>query len=1085
MSDHDHLRSPGGGGSEAGSSTFAPGRRTLTQGLAPRRGPAAPAPVDPGRDDDDFAAATAGAGAEVPFRTELERSFGMDFSDVRAYFGLADLLDGLGAEAATRGGRIAFAGSAPDRELVAHELAHVAQERRHGPGPVQRKAEAGAEHAAEREADQVAARAARGEPVTVHAAPAAALSRKGKIKPVSGRNPRYYPDQTGKAFAGTVDGRPLMIEDERSPGELREALERNDRAMVAVSITTTSGPKTGFMYLSDLDLGSFVPVVTRGNTRSYVDTAQQFSLTNVSLVERFEPRTRDRPVDLARALDCEPDPEPPQQHEPETGNPDTKGGKDTLFRHLTVVEANPRELIVEFVITTQNRYDRVHYEYRLEGSKESLAFSDDRTWWQNPGWDREEMKRYPFDSKFTHLDPEGTAVVPSTVRHLRARIPRERWDQHFRDDLTQAVHRRIYFALKIWRHDTGPTCSSRTDFNTAYGHPPLLDHNDGYLRGAKDNGLVEYSPQAAEQLGLALPRQLRDEEVWQRPLGPSPSPNVSAPFPVDYGRDQPSFLPLIPGELREGQDIVRDQVGEGALRLATRIENEATLALSRPEHLAQLVQVLTQATRRKGAFNQIMQAGHPKLAGFDWTLTVEGNNVFTDIYLDDPELHALAKGIGIRKRMSRTKGKDVTKLNVKTGPGYNVGKVVSGESRYLELDEKSDIYRRHEIGFDIDRGTRDDQIGEFLEAGVGGHDPWNKAGDEVNQQLDAPMDFTRIRNQMVLQGDRRKFKLQALPRGGTTPINIEISCDHTVGRTWQNFDEDREPDDLFRDLERRYHHRYNIELELEHQGVVIGNGPSSGSSGGTKGQSSERQPRDIQPWQPPEQRQPTPPLEPCRMPERHPGRLYLRRDTESERFNTPSFEIFHHAHDQLIRWMRAVIGDRDGEELGEDRQKLETLRDLVLGDRLPPQEERALPKPRPPRPEPSNITTLSQLGERYTRGFGDGTGLNCLLDTLAQVAKPQVEQVFGSDGEKRRTVLVERMRKRLVEIGFTGNEELLDITDSNVGQTLLAALDLSVMVYRSEGQRVTAYPVLGRSGRPPVAIHYASGPRHYEPLFER
>ncbi len=81
-----------------------------------------------------FGAATEGAGGEVPFREEMEALFGEDFEAVQAFFDQGGNLDELGADAAAVGDRIAFAEGNPDRELVAHELAHVLQARNGGGG---------------------------------------------------------------------------------------------------------------------------------------------------------------------------------------------------------------------------------------------------------------------------------------------------------------------------------------------------------------------------------------------------------------------------------------------------------------------------------------------------------------------------------------------------------------------------------------------------------------------------------------------------------------------------------------------------------------------------------------------------------------------------------------------------------------------------------------------------------------------------------------------------------------------------------------------------------------------------------------
>src|SRR5262249_4772813 len=96
---------------------------------------AAAAEAAGGAPGERFAAATGGGGgAPIPYQKEMERSFGEDFSGVTAHVGQKEALDGMGANAAARGDTVAFASSSPDREVVAHELTHVVQQRRGGGG---------------------------------------------------------------------------------------------------------------------------------------------------------------------------------------------------------------------------------------------------------------------------------------------------------------------------------------------------------------------------------------------------------------------------------------------------------------------------------------------------------------------------------------------------------------------------------------------------------------------------------------------------------------------------------------------------------------------------------------------------------------------------------------------------------------------------------------------------------------------------------------------------------------------------------------------------------------------------------------
>ena len=71
-------------------------------------------------------------GQAVPFADEMGGRFGTDFSDVQAYLGRSSAMEAMGAHAAAMGDSVVFGSAAPNRELVAHELAHVVQARRGG-----------------------------------------------------------------------------------------------------------------------------------------------------------------------------------------------------------------------------------------------------------------------------------------------------------------------------------------------------------------------------------------------------------------------------------------------------------------------------------------------------------------------------------------------------------------------------------------------------------------------------------------------------------------------------------------------------------------------------------------------------------------------------------------------------------------------------------------------------------------------------------------------------------------------------------------------------------------------------------------
>src|ERR1700722_8768766 len=65
----------------------------------------------------------------VPYRATMEAFFGESFAGTRVATGVSEL-GRTGADGATIGDRVAFAAERPSKRLVAHELAHVVQNRR-------------------------------------------------------------------------------------------------------------------------------------------------------------------------------------------------------------------------------------------------------------------------------------------------------------------------------------------------------------------------------------------------------------------------------------------------------------------------------------------------------------------------------------------------------------------------------------------------------------------------------------------------------------------------------------------------------------------------------------------------------------------------------------------------------------------------------------------------------------------------------------------------------------------------------------------------------------------------------------------
>lgn len=131
---------------------------------------------------DAGAQAGSGGGDSLPYRAEMERAFGQDFSGVHVQLGQS--LDGVGALAVTDGEQVRFESQRPSKELVAHELVHVVQQRRHGgSGPIRDKPGVSqGSDAAEREAESLAPQLASGQSVDVCEAPSASQMRSGDEK---------------------------------------------------------------------------------------------------------------------------------------------------------------------------------------------------------------------------------------------------------------------------------------------------------------------------------------------------------------------------------------------------------------------------------------------------------------------------------------------------------------------------------------------------------------------------------------------------------------------------------------------------------------------------------------------------------------------------------------------------------------------------------------------------------------------------------------------------------------------------------------------------------------------------------------
>ncbi|MEO7733402.1 MAG: DUF4157 domain-containing protein [Kofleriaceae bacterium] len=168
-----------------------PGKRTLTMDLADAS-PAVVVQRKPAGGDaaGTGAVSTTSGGQAMPaeVRAKMEHAFGADFSAVRIHQG--GEAQSMGALAYTQGSDIHFAPgqydptSARGQELLGHELTHVVQQSQgRVPVPTQAKGlQINDDAALEGEADQMGARAARGEALGMHAGGTVALFAGGAMQ---------------------------------------------------------------------------------------------------------------------------------------------------------------------------------------------------------------------------------------------------------------------------------------------------------------------------------------------------------------------------------------------------------------------------------------------------------------------------------------------------------------------------------------------------------------------------------------------------------------------------------------------------------------------------------------------------------------------------------------------------------------------------------------------------------------------------------------------------------------------------------------------------------------------------------------
>lgn len=271
-----------------------PGKRTLTEALPPvqaampsgaagaatgasEAGEVGALPSGPrpslqmlfGRPPGAAAGASAGAPLGGDVRSSVERSFGCDFSAVRVHEG--PQAAAVGALAYTQGEDIHFAPGAyrPDstagREVLAHELTHVVQQRA-GERAVQAiGAAVNGDTSLEAEADRLAARAAAGERVEVRGVASASSG----VQRVTGyptkegaqRKPTEIP--TGARTSGIAD---TILQNLSNAGADALKHDKDDDGTRDHSTTPTSGYMIGVV---ELDTGEVYAACSGGKPPAF------------------------------------------------------------------------------------------------------------------------------------------------------------------------------------------------------------------------------------------------------------------------------------------------------------------------------------------------------------------------------------------------------------------------------------------------------------------------------------------------------------------------------------------------------------------------------------------------------------------------------------------------------------------------------------------------------------------------------------------------------------------------------------------------------------------------------------------------
>ena len=248
-----------------------------------------------------FRDATRGGGSTVPYRAAMEHAFGQDFSGVQAHLGQAEPMAAIGAHAATHGETIAFAADNPDRETVAHELTHVAQQRQTPGSGATPSGVTSAGVPAEREAETLAPRAAANAQVQVAAPAGTGLhlvrykvgdlvtidgSQKGEIIGLGPENPI---DDLQKYKVRNTNGKEMML------SGVRLALEGGGEEVEEEEKFSAESGSLGLGMASGIELGPMV-----GSLGPMFGGLEAMGLEETD--PRFEEAYNDLKLDLALLL---------------------------------------------------------------------------------------------------------------------------------------------------------------------------------------------------------------------------------------------------------------------------------------------------------------------------------------------------------------------------------------------------------------------------------------------------------------------------------------------------------------------------------------------------------------------------------------------------------------------------------------------------------------------------------------------------------------------------------------------------------------------------------------------------------------